>query len=90
VKKKLSVQAIECLVCGDTVYSRATHDYRKCTCGRVAIDGGRDYTRVLYEREVNGVVKAKSKILKLNVTEKELYDDWNQRIDKYGIVNESV
>lgn len=36
---------IRCNYCGDVIESTYRHDYVKCSCGRVAVDGGRDYLR---------------------------------------------
>jgi len=71
------VNAIQCLKCRDVIFSRARHDYRSCSCGKTAIDGGFDYTRLIgsYSEPVK---------LALIVTKKQLYDDWNNRTDKYG------
>jgi hypothetical protein len=35
----------KCLVCGDVVESTHRHDYRSCSCGKVAVDGGHEYLR---------------------------------------------
>lgn len=42
----MKVEGIECLKCGDKVWSRHAHDFRWCKCGKVAIDGGRQYTKI--------------------------------------------
>ena len=36
---------IECLSCGDKPYSAHRHDFQSCKCGKVAVDGGQEYTR---------------------------------------------
>jgi len=36
---------IKCKLCGDVIESTFTHDYRRCSCGAVAVDGGREYLR---------------------------------------------
>ena len=79
----MKVNAIQCSKCGDTIFSRARHDCRACTCGGLYIDGGFEYTRVGYK-------EAFPKILKINVkaTRKELYNDWNNAIDKFGLIKE--
>ena len=38
--------AIRCRKCGDVVYSINRHHNHFCACGAVAIDGGRDYTKI--------------------------------------------
>lgn len=36
---------IKCRTCGDIIESVYRHDFRSCSCGRVAVDGGHDYLR---------------------------------------------
>lgn len=77
----MKVPAVKCPECKDIVFSRARHDCRSCSCGKVYIDGGfGEYLRV----------GGSSKIIQINVkqTKKDLYDDWNEGHDKYGIINE--
>ena len=42
---KLVKNAIRCNHCGDEIESTHRHDFRRCTCGRVAVDGGLHYLR---------------------------------------------
>ena len=35
----------ECLRCGDIVESTHRHDFKRCECGSIAVDGGRDYLK---------------------------------------------
>ena len=46
INNELTVDAIECLNCGDTIYSPHRHSTVYCTCEETAIDGGRDYIKV--------------------------------------------
>lgn len=41
--KKLKVNKIKCLSCGDIIESKSAHDYKECKCGKVAVDGGLEY-----------------------------------------------
>ena len=41
----------KCLLCGEIVESTSTHDYRRCRCGALAVDGGHDYIRRSYQEE---------------------------------------
>lgn len=52
VKKEnlIAVTGIVCQKCKEFIYSRSRHDFRYCKCGAVAIDGGRDYLRIIGER----------------------------------------
>lgn len=34
-----------CLVCGDVVTSTHRHDFVRCSCGALAVDGGQAYLR---------------------------------------------
>ena len=36
---------IKCKFCGDIIISEHRHDFKCCSCGRVAIDGGHDYLK---------------------------------------------
>lgn len=45
--KKIKRNAVKCKHCGQVVESRYTHDFVLCKCGRVAVDGGKEYLRRL-------------------------------------------
>lgn len=77
----IKVTAILCLKCKCLVYSRAHHDCRMCPCGKVGIDGGFLYTRILGDKG-NYVLFE----LPLPYTAIYLHKDWNERIDKLGII----
>ena len=34
---------IKCKSCGDIIESNNRHDFKFCSCGQCAVDGGRDY-----------------------------------------------
>ena len=36
---------IKCKSCGDIIISTHRHDFKRCSCGRVAVDGGYDYLK---------------------------------------------
>lgn len=40
-----------CYSCGEIIYSAYRHDYRKCSCGKVMVDGGGDY----FKASANGL-----------------------------------
>jgi len=44
-QKKILRNKIQCKVCGETIESMTTHDYKRCSCGSCGIDGGKDYLR---------------------------------------------
>ena len=37
--------AIKCKHCGDVIESRSVHDFKSCSCGACAVDGGLEYLR---------------------------------------------
>jgi hypothetical protein len=42
---------IQCNYCKDIIPSKSVHDFRRCSCGRVAVDGGYEYLRRVGNRE---------------------------------------
>lgn len=36
---------IKCKKCGDIIESTSVHDFKYCSCGAVAVDGGKNYLR---------------------------------------------
>ena len=45
MKNKILVNKIKCKKCGDVIESTYTHDYKQCSCGGCAVDGGHEYLR---------------------------------------------
>lgn len=41
----------KCLKCGDIIESKHRHDFVFCKCGDLAVDGGKDYLRRLFENK---------------------------------------
>ena len=39
--------AIQCIICDDVIESKHRHDFKWCSCGSCAVDGGKDYMRRL-------------------------------------------
>lgn len=76
----IKVNAIKCKECGDTIYSRARHDWRECSCKNSFVDGGVDYLRY-------GGMASEAFQVEVDVKDaRELYDDWNFSRDKYGLI----
>lgn len=44
-KEEIISNKIKCKKCGDIVESKSTNDYKRCSCGAVAVDGGIDYLK---------------------------------------------
>lgn len=79
----MKINAVKCKKCGDTIFSRATHDFHYCSCKSTAIDGGLEYTRIIGKLEDTADVG-----LDLPYTPKELFDDWDKEIDKLGVIKD--
>jgi len=45
---KLIRNAVQCNSCNEIIESKHRHDFVKCSCGDVAVDGGLDYKRFLW------------------------------------------
>ena len=39
---------IKCKFCGDIIESKNRHDFKFCSCGKCAVDGGHDYLKRSY------------------------------------------
>lgn len=37
---------VKCLVCNDIIQSTHVHDFVRCSCGAIFVDGGSDYLRM--------------------------------------------
>lgn len=77
----MKVNAIQCPHCRDIIFSRTRHDHRSCSCGKVFIDGGRDYERVGYAD-----TEPERMEIEVEADSAALYRDWNLRGDKYGLI----
>ena len=43
--ERIRTNKIKCRKCGDIIESIDVHDFKWCSCGAVAVDGGREYLR---------------------------------------------
>lgn len=44
-------KGLRCLKCGSEIFSTHVHDFKRCECGAIAVDGGFDYHKWTGERE---------------------------------------
>lgn len=44
-RPKILRNRIQCTHCGDVIESETVHDFKFCSCGTVAVDGGHDYCK---------------------------------------------
>lgn len=80
----MKVSAIKCPKCEDVIYSRTSHDMRECSCRSVAIDGGRSYTKVTFNSDL--VERPEVFMLDVDSSAADLYRDWNESYNEYGII----
>ena len=45
---------IKCNKCGDIIESNHRHDFKWCSCGAVAVDGGHDYLKRAFREDMEG------------------------------------
>ena len=50
-KEEIISNKIKCKKCGDIIDSKSTNDYKKCSCGTVAVDDGKDYLKRIGNEE---------------------------------------
>ena len=43
--------AIRCKKCGEVIESETVHDFKFCSCGSCAVDGGHDFRSIGINRE---------------------------------------
>ena len=43
--ERIRTNKIKCRKCGDIIESIDVHNFKWCSCGAVAVDGGREYLR---------------------------------------------
>jgi len=56
MEKKI-VNGIRCLVCNDKIWSHKVHDFKRCKCCSVAIEGGQRYLKVTGLKENYELIK---------------------------------
>jgi len=35
----------QCKLCGDVIESKHGHDFKRCKCGEISVDGGKNYIK---------------------------------------------
>lgn len=53
LNKKIKCNKIKCNYCGDVIESKTVHDFVYCSCKKVAVDGGKDYLKRIYTKDLN-------------------------------------
>lgn len=100
---EIFITAIKCNNCNDTIFSRAQHDFHRCTCERVFVDGGNQMYEKVEGNIITGYQRAGfhsraemefTQILlgdfpSIESAQKYLFDDWNGHTDKEGVVHGS-
>lgn len=55
--KRVIVNKVRCKKCGDIIESIHTYDFKRCSCGAIFIDGGKDYQRYGWGMNQSGNAK---------------------------------
>lgn len=95
---KIKATGVQCIHCGDTIYSRAHYDMRYCTCRKTFIDGGphiNNDPECGYSRRTVESIAKELTLFELDFDNEKnaiknarfiLYQDWNHSEDKYGLI----
>lgn len=79
----MKIRIYQCPICKDWIFSRAHHDFRRCTCGNIFVDGGFRYTRIGFDKKL-----PESMVVNMKQTKEELYDDWNLNRNLFGLIKD--
>lgn len=44
-RQKIIRNSVRCLKCKEEIVSIHRHDFKYCSCGNIAVDGGKDYLK---------------------------------------------
>ena len=99
IKMKVYINAIKCEKCGNTIYSRANHDFTYCPCRAIYVDAGNqsiskeDSNKICGVGRVGGNPKeytfceiSLGEFKTVKEASQILYNDWNTHSNKYGLV----
>ena len=50
-KDEIISNKIKCKKCGDVIESKTNNDLKRCSCGTVAVDGGKEYLKRIGNEE---------------------------------------
>lgn len=48
---KIIINKAKCKKCGDIIESKEVNDFKRCTCGSIAVDGGLEYIKRVGNKE---------------------------------------
>ena len=63
IKSRILRNMAMCKLCGDIIESKHRHDFVRCMCGEIFVDGGKDYLRRGAKDMVNIIEMSKSEII---------------------------
>ncbi len=50
-QKEIISNKIKCKKCGNNIELKSTNDYKRCSCGAIAVDDGKDYLKRIGNEE---------------------------------------
>lgn len=50
-QKEIISNKIKCKKCGNNIELKSTNDYKRCSCGAIAVDDGKDYLKKIGNEE---------------------------------------
>lgn len=45
IRDVVTVNKAQCKLCGDIIESTNRHDFKRCSCGEISVDGGTSYIK---------------------------------------------
>ncbi|MEG1142968.1 MAG: hypothetical protein RR228_04080 [Bacilli bacterium] len=45
MNNKIIINKAKCKKCNDIIESKTVHDFKWCSCGNIAVDGGQEYIK---------------------------------------------
>jgi hypothetical protein len=87
--------ALQCNICKSVIISRAHHDFNGCACHNnggsgIFIDGDSSVDSGGYIRIGGHPENISYFHVDLPFTRKEIYDDWNRRLDKFKFIDTNL
>lgn len=65
------ILGLQCFHCKDSIVSLSRHDFQRCSCGDLFIDGGFDYCRMGGSGPPSPAIINKKKLVEILVIQKE-------------------
>lgn len=83
---KILVNQVRCLICGNAPYSAHVHDYKRCDCNAIAVDGGMNYLKRSGDHNLMVDISIAIDTTYFKKLEEVLEQYDNQELTKLGVI----